>query len=248
MGPGQPLSTQIVAVSRDAADVAREIEKVPSRKIEVIRNGIDLEKFPFAERSSRGVRRRAIHVARISYAAKDQRTLLRAVRIVADAEPDFVIDIVGDGADRADLEAFCDELGLRAHVNFLGFRDDVHDLLSQTEFFVLSSVTEGVSITLLEAAANGLPIVATAVGGNSEVVVDGVSGLIVPPRSPEALAAAMLELLRDAPRACRMGRAGRQHVEENFNLRRTVARYQGLYESLLPPGRASGSKSASRRK
>lgn len=240
------LSARIVPVSGNAASVALEIERIPPLKVEVIRNGIDLERFPLTERPPRGARRRAIHVARIQYDAKDQRTLLRAVRIVADAEPDFAIDIVGDGADRADLETFCDELQLRDHVNFLGFRDDIHHLLSQVEFFVLSSLTEGVSITLLEAAANGLPIVATAVGGNSEVVVDGISGLLVPPRSPDALAAAMLELLRDRPRALRMGRAGRNHVEENFNLRRTVARYQDVYESLLTPGQVPGSETTSR--
>jgi len=231
------LSTRIIPVSRDAADVAEQVERVPPRKIEVIRNGIDLARYSFVERGARGVQRRAIHVARLSNAAKDQRTLLRAVRIVADAEPGFVIDIVGDGEDRSELESFCDELQLRQHVNFLGFRDDVQSLLSQAEFFVLSSVTEGISLTLLQAAANGLPIVATNVGGNPEVVIDGTTGSLVPPRAPEELAAAMLAMLRDPQRAGRMGRAGRQHVEEQFHLGRAVARYEELYETSLPSSR-----------
>ena len=158
---------------------------------------------------------------------------VNAVRIVADKQPDFVLDIVGDGPDRPDLEALCDELRLRAHVNFIGFRDDVHHFLSQAEFFVLSSVTEGVSITLLEAAASGLPIVATNVGGNPEVTVHGETGLLVPPRSPEALALAMLEMLKDSNRARRMGIAGRRRVEQHFDLRRSVARYEECM-SLLP--------------
>jgi glycosyltransferase involved in cell wall biosynthesis len=231
------LSSKVVAVSQNAADVALQTEKVPHRKVEVIRNGIDLERFPLARRPRRELQRRAVHVARISYASKDQRTLMSAVRIVADKQPDFVLDIVGDGPDRPDLEAMCDELGLRAHVNFLGFRDDVQHFLSRAEFFVLSSVTEGVSITLLEAAASGLPIVATNVGGNPEVTVHGETGLLVPPRSPEALAAAMLEMLKDSNRARRMGIAGRRRVEEDFDLSRSVARYEELYLSLLPARR-----------
>jgi len=231
------LSSRVVAVSQDAADVALEIEKVPPRKVDVVRNGIDLEKFQLARRPRRELKRRAVHVARISYSSKDQRTLLKAVRIVADERPDFVLDIVGDGPDRADLEALCDELHLRSHVNFLGFRDDVHRVLAGAEFFVLSSVTEGISITLLEAAACGLPIVATNVGGNPEVTVHGETGLLVPPRSPEGLARAMLEMLSDTNRARRMGIAGRRRVERHFDLRRSVAKYEELYLSLLPARR-----------
>ena len=231
------LSSKVIAVSQDAADVAMKIEKVSQRKVDVIRNGIDLAKFPLARRPRRELQRRAVHVARISYSSKDQRTLLRAVRIVADQHPDFVVDIVGDGPDRSDLEALCDELRLRSHVNFIGFRDDVQSFLSHAEFFVLSSVTEGVSITLLEAAASGLPIVATNVGGNPEVTVHGETGFLVPPRSPEALAAAMLDMLKDTNRARRMGISGRRRVEEHFDLRRSVAKYEDLYFSLLPARR-----------
>jgi glycosyltransferase involved in cell wall biosynthesis len=231
------LSSKVVAVSQDAADVALKIERVARHKVEVIRNGIDLTRFPLGRRPRRQLQRRAVHVARISYSSKDQRTLMSAVRIVADKQRDFVLDIVGDGPDRSDLEAFCDALGLRQHVNFIGFRNDVHSFLSRAEFFVLSSVTEGVSITLLEAAATGLPIVATNVGGNPEVTVHGETGLLVPPRSPEALAAAMLDMLQDTNRARRMGIAGRRRVERHFDLRRSVARYEELYLSLLPARR-----------
>jgi len=226
------LSNKVVAVSGDAAAVATEIERVPASKVAVIRNGVDLSRFPAVARRHTGTQRRAVHVARISFDSKDQETLLRAVRIVADAEPDFVLDIVGDGPDRADLEALCDQLQLRQHVRFAGFRENIHDYLSQAEFFVLSSVTEGISITLLEAAASGLAIVATRVGGNPEVVADGETGLLVPPRSPEALASAMLDLLRDRPKAATMGSAGRRRVEEEFDLNRAVAAYENLYHSL----------------
>lgn len=226
------LTDCIVPVSAHAADVARDIEKVPRRKIEMIWNGIDLDQYPYTERSPQQGRCRAIHVARLIYPTKDQNTLLRAVRIVADAEPAFQIDIVGDGPHREPLESLCDELRLRPHVKFLGFRNDVHKLLSDADFFVLSSVEEGLSLTLLEAMASGLPIVATRVGGNPEVVLDGETGLIVPAGSPDEMAEAMLAFVRNPSIAAGMGRAGRRRVEEHFDIRRVAARYEHLYESL----------------
>lgn len=231
------LSDRVVPVSGDAADVAIQIEKVPESKVEVIRNGIDLDLFPQAPRPIRGTVRRAIHVARLIYPTKDQNTLLKAVRLVADVEPNFVLDIVGDGPHRQFLENLSTELNLGKHLNFLGFRSDVHQLLAAAEFFVLSSVKEGLSITLLEAMATGLPIVATRVGGNPEVVADGETGLLAPVGNPEALAEAMLTLLRDPQRADQMGAAGRQRVEEHFDLRKVAGRYDALYRSLLARSR-----------
>src|SRR5262245_12082502 len=131
------LSDKVIAVSDDAAGVALQVERVAARKLEVIRNGIELSKFGAERRAREADRRQAVHVARLDCSSKDQRTLLHAVRIVADAVKGFQLDIVGDGPDRAGLEALCDELGLRSHVAFLGFRDDVDELLKRAEFFVL---------------------------------------------------------------------------------------------------------------
>jgi sugar transferase (PEP-CTERM/EpsH1 system associated) len=235
------LSSCIVPVSEDAARVARDVERVPPGKVLVIRNGIDLAGFPAASRPVTGPAARAIHVARL-HPVKDQATLLRAARRVADAEPGFRLDIVGDGPARAELVALRDELALGGHVRFLGCRDDVAGLLSGADFFVLSSVTEGISLTLLEAMATGLPVVATDVGGNREVVASGRTGLLVPARSPDQLAAAMLQMVRSPERTRRMGAAARRRVEEEFDLRRVVARYERLYLSLL---RRQGTRLAS---
>jgi glycosyltransferase involved in cell wall biosynthesis len=226
------LSSCIVPVSEDAAEVVRLIERVPARKVCVIRNGIDLAAFPTAPapRPARG--NRAIHVARLNL-VKDQRTLLRAARLVADAEPAFRLDLVGDGPARAEVEALRTELALDGHVRFLGYREDVRDLLAAADFFVLSSVSEGISLTLLEAMAMGLPVAATDVGGNREVVAQGETGLLVPAQSPAALAEAMLVFLRNPERARRMGAAGRRRVEERFDLRRVVREYEALYLNLL---------------
>jgi glycosyltransferase involved in cell wall biosynthesis len=111
--------------------------------------------------------------------------------------------------------------------------------LAASDLFVLSSTSEGISLTLLEAMAAGLPIVATDVGGNREVVVPGETGLLVPPGSPEPLADAMLTLLRDPARSRLMGAAGRRRVEEQFSLPRMAAEYEALYRHLLNRKRCS---------
>jgi sugar transferase (PEP-CTERM/EpsH1 system associated) len=227
------LSDRVVPVSDDSAEVAAEVERVPRRKIQVIRNGIDLGAFPAPAGARPGAGMRAIHVARLNDLAKDQTTLLRAARLVADLEPGFRLTVVGDGPDQARLLALSEELGLGEHVCFLGFRSDVSALLGAADVFVLSSLTEGISLTLLEAMAAGLPVVATDVGGNREVVVPGQTGLLVPAGSPAALAGAVLEVLHRPEQAQAMGAAGRRRVEEQFSLRHTVAQYERLYLELL---------------
>jgi glycosyltransferase involved in cell wall biosynthesis len=226
------LTDCVVAVSHDAADVAREVERVPRRKLRVIHNGIDVPAGAPQRRPAAGAVLRAVHVARLN-PIKDQDTLLRAVRRVVDAEPRFELDVIGDGPRREELLALRSELRLTGHVRFLGYRDDVPELLTGRGLFLLSSLSEGISLTLLEAMAAGLPVVATAVGGNPEVVVPGQTGLLVPPRDPDRLAAAILSLIRDPRQAADLGRAGRERVAAHFDLRRVVAAYQRLYEELL---------------
>lgn len=227
------FTDRVVPVSDDSADVALAIEKVSGKKVRRIWNGIDLERFPHHLTEVHRSPLQAIHVARLIYPAKDQKTLLRAVRLVADEEPRFHIDLVGDGPHRADIESLCDELRLSENVRFLGFRHDVHELLTESGLFILSSVNEGLSITLLEAMANGLPIVATRVGGNAEVVTQGKTGLLVPARSPRDMADAILTLVRDPALAAKYGEAGRARVEEHFDLRKVVKQYEVLYCELL---------------
>lgn len=226
------LSSYIVSVSEDAAQVARELERVPADKLEVIHNGVDLDRYPFREPRRQREEVRAVHVARLNW-IKDQPTLLRAARLVADEEPRFRLDIVGDGPERANVEQLIKELNLEGVVTLHGFRDDVSAQLAKADFFVLSSISEGISLTLLEAMATGLPIVATDVGGNREVVADGETGLLAPAGSPEALAQAMLRLSPDPTLIERMSYTARKRVETRFDLRNAVARYESLYLRLL---------------
>jgi glycosyltransferase involved in cell wall biosynthesis len=229
------LSHCVVPVSASAAAVARRIERVPARKLRVIRNGIDLADFS-ATRNGGHTGRRVIHVARLNI-IKDQKTLLHAARLVADAEPDFRLDILGDGPEREALVALRDELRLQEHVRLLGMREDVNVLLAQSDIFVLSSLHEGLPITVLEAMASGLPVVSTRAGGTPEVVIDGVTGLLVPSASPPALAEALLTLLRRPDMAVAMGQAGRRRAEEEFDVRKVTARYEQLYRRFLDKAR-----------
>jgi glycosyltransferase involved in cell wall biosynthesis len=225
------LTDCVVAVSHDAASVSREIERIPERKLRVIHNGIDLTRFA----PVKGVPnpRRAIHVARIADPPKDHTTLLRAVRRVADVVPDFHLEIVGDGPQRGAVEQLCDELRLRDNVTLMGFRSDVAERIGQCGLAMLSSLTEGLSITLLEAMAMGLPVVATDVGGNREVVAQGKTGILVPAEQPEAMAEAMLTLIRSPEQAAAMGAAGRERMEDGFNLSKVAEEYSELYLELL---------------
>jgi glycosyltransferase involved in cell wall biosynthesis len=231
-------SDQVVAVSEDASRVAVEVERIPEAKVRVIHNGVDLaDRLPPSE--WQGWSPRGITVSRLD-PVKDQVTMLRAVRRVVDECPEFRLEIVGDGPSRASLEEACVELGLTEHVAFLGYRTDVDRLLRRPLVFLLSSVTEGISLTLLEAMAAGLPVVATDVGGNREVVANGITGVLVRPRAPEALAGAVLKLIKAPGQLAAMGAAGRARAEAEFDLKVTARRYYDLYDELarargLPP-------------
>jgi glycosyltransferase involved in cell wall biosynthesis len=159
--------------------------------------------------------------------------MLRAVRLVADVHPAFTLDLIGDGPSRQDLERLCCELHLDRHVRFHGARHDARRVIPGASLLVQSSLSEGISLTLLEAMAAGVPIVATRVGGTPEVVTDGVTGLLVPPKDPQALAAAMLTMLDDRGLAERMGQLARMRTEHDFNLRTMTASYEALYEQAV---------------
>lgn len=231
-------TSRVVAVSEDAATVAREIEGVPERKLRIVHNGIDPGHFALHPPREPLKPWRAVTVGRLS-PVKDQASLLQAMRRVVDVVPTFELDIVGDGPLRGELESLAGRLGLRDRVHFRGYHGDVRPMLADADVFVLSSLSEGVSIALLEAMASGLPAVATDVGGNREVVVPGQTGYLVPPRAPDVLAAVMLRLKADPVGLERMGRAARARVEAHFNLPTVVREYEQLYLECLEPARAA---------
>lgn len=222
-------SDRVIGVSEDAARLCQRDDQRSADRISAIWNGIDVDRFDFRGPSSEPV---AISVARLSK-EKDFETLLRAVWILIKEYPDFRLKLVGDGAERPKLEALARDLKLEQNVEFLGERDDIPDLLRQAGFFVSSSTTEGISLTILEAMAVGLPVVTTNVGGNPEIVVEGGTGRLVSPRSPDELALAMRQMLADRDTWPVMGQLGRQRIEKHFNVRSMVRQYEDLYVDLL---------------
>ncbi|WP_235880354.1 glycosyltransferase [Polyangium aurulentum] len=232
------LSDKIVAVSEDAHRVALELEHVDAHRLVTIRNGVDTELFrpddPVRARRALGVPTEGLHigcVARLSK-EKDHATMLEAFAAVRARRPDAHLTLVGDGAERAALEAQRDRLGLAGAVTFAGQRDDIAAILPAFDMFALSSRTEGMSLTLLEAAAAGLPIVATRVGGNPEVVADGETGLLVPAGDPARFAEALLATAA-RPDLRAMGERARARVAERYDMGRTAAAYDALYAEVL---------------
>ena len=234
------MTDRVVAVSGDSAKVCTAIEKVNAKKVQTILNGIDIEKFiplPFgydflAEFGlSEGVSVIGI-VARLS-PEKDHATLLHACKILKEKKEEFHLLIIGDGPLREHLETLSAELDLGREVVFTGMRNDIAELLRGLDLFVLTSTTEGISLTLLEAMASGLPVVATRVGGNPEVVVDGETGFLVPAKDPQSLAKRMIDLLHNRALSIDMGKRGRRRVEEQFSIKATSQKYLTLYEEIL---------------
>jgi glycosyltransferase involved in cell wall biosynthesis len=220
---------RMVAVSQDAARLCTEEDGVSPEKVTCIWNGIDVESFPFVGPARAPV---AIAVARLS-AEKDFPTLLRAVQHAVVKVPDLKLRIVGDGPERTRIEQLRSELSLDDNVELLGERTDVPELLAGGAFFVSSSLSEGISLTLLEAMSVGLPVLATAVGGNIEVVDQGNTGRLVPAGNPNALAEAIVAVCRQPEKWHPMGIAARQRVQHHFEIRRMVAEYEDLYEQLI---------------
>ncbi len=168
---------------------------------------------------------------------------LEAAAQVSARRPDVRFLIVGDNrvnvAYREQLTRLARDLGLEKVVRFTGFRNDVAEVLSLLSVSVLASLSEGLSNTLLESMAAGIPVVATAVGGNPEAVEQGITGFLVPPKNAAALAEAMCRILNNRDLAAAMGRAGRLRVSEQFSTRAMVSESERLYAQLLAQARAS---------
>ncbi|GEJ56287.1 glycosyltransferase [Anaeromyxobacter diazotrophicus] len=217
-------------------------EGVAPERIALVRNGLDLAEF---DRAARGPGPRAgppapevIQVANMHHPVKGQEDLLRAFREVAREVPAARLVLVGDGARRPLLEALARDLGLAGRVEFAGQRRDVPALLARAAVAVSASHAEGLSNAILEALAARRPLVATAVGGTPEVIRDGESGLLVPPRAPAALAERVVRLLRDPALARRLGEAGRAVVEREHAVDVMRRSYDALYRGLLGEGRS----------
>ncbi len=196
-------------------------------KVSVIHNGIPDYVSPSSPPPADGARR-LISVGRLA-SVKAYDVLLRAFAQVSHSRPRLRLTLVGDGPERAGLERLAERLCVSTSVDFVGFRDDVPDLLAKHDMFVLSSQHEGISIAILEAMRAGLPVVATRVGGVPDTVIDGVTGVLVPPDDAPSLAQAIDRLL-ECPCSLRaIGAAGRAVQQHGFSIVRMRDRYLELY-------------------
>jgi len=236
------LTDYIVAVSDDSADLCLTLQNAPKSKVRRIYNGIDINRF--GSRVKRKEKLLALGipegcvtagmVARIC-ADKDHETLINSLEDIDCEENNFRLLVIGDGPLRGKMQSLAASRGGADYVLFTGMRNDIPDLLSELDICVLSSHTEGHSITLIEAMAAGLPCIATAVGGNPEVVEDGVTGFLVPYKNSQALAEKVLFMIRNPDLARTMGEAGRSRAKERFNIVQTVKQYTELYRKLAKP-------------
>lgn len=251
MGAAQPRSrgewlyrrtmrrTDTVAAVCEAARARFAQQGVaPRGRLLSVPNGIRIERFSLASEARRSALRSDLGLApdtRIIGSVgrlnpvKDQATLLRAFARLRGDFADAALVLVGDGALRGSLESQAAALGIADAVRFLGDRGDVRELLQAFDIFALSSLSEGYSMALLEACASGLPIVATDVGGNREIVVDGRNGLLVPPARDDALADGFGTLLRDPAGAAAMGTGGREWALREASVETMARRYDALY-------------------
>jgi sugar transferase (PEP-CTERM/EpsH1 system associated) len=254
-----PFIDRFIAVSPDLTRWLVERAAIRPNKVICIPNGIDVAAFSAARVSPRP---RVLlgdfappgsvliaNVARLDK-VKDQAGLLAAFKQLHEQAGQCAgcrLIIAGDGPEYAELQRRIEQLDLTQTVRLLGNRSDVADLLAECDVFVLPSIAEGMPVTLMEAMASGLPVVATDVGGVAAVVENGTTGTLVPPGDAQALAEALGAYVADESLRRRHGDAGRARVAVRFSMSAMLSRYTALYDTLLgrlapaaPPHMAPG--------
>jgi len=236
------LSDRVIAVSER---VRRELEEsgINPAMVTAIPNGIDLR--PYRQRTRRpskvqvddpdGTERRSFLIGTLARLSPEKGidTLIDAAKIVVTSYPSARFVIAGAGPLEADLNKKVRDLRLESYVRMPGFIDDVPGFLSGLDLYVLPSHAEGIGLAVIEAMAAGLPVVATRVGGVPEAVIDGVTGLLVPPRQPKALAQAIVRLLVDPDLARSMGASGRERAEAVFDAKAAAEKTLEVYKDVL---------------
>ena len=232
-------SSHLITVSQS---VKRRFNWLKERKIRVIYNGVDTERFspgpPYNElRRKLNLDDENIVIATVGRLSHEKglEFLISALEDIVEIYPQTKVLIVGNGNEEYhfSLQAKAKGLGLSSNVIFAGFREDIPEILRCVDVFCLPSLTEGFNRTLLESMACGLPVVATSVGGNVELVQDSLPGLLVPPNNSSALASAIVEILKNRTKARKMGMEGRRIIKENFSIETNVRQTEALYEEII---------------
>lgn len=241
----KPFVHHYMALSRDLDDYLVNKVKVPPKIITQAYNGVDTERFqpaPNGPQPIAGCPFDPAHhwlvgtVGRMQ-TVKDQvmlaQAFVQALALAPELKARMRLVMVGEGPLRAQAQAVLNEAGV-AHLAWLpGERSDVADIMRGLHAFALPSLGEGISNTILEAMASGLPVIATAVGGNADLVLHGQTGYIVPPADPQAMAHQLVALAANPEQARRMGQTGRQRVLNSFSMQAMVSTYQRVYDQQL---------------
>lgn len=231
----------LVAVGECVRQALVANEGLPLERIELVYNGIELHRYDPTRTRREALRRQMsfttdniviIQVARLNR-LKDHPTAIRAMAQLRLSCPEARLVLVGDGEERSEIELLIDDLAISDHVQLLGVRNDVPDLLQMADLFMLSSITEGVALTLIEAMATGLPCVATDVGGNCEVIVDGMTGLLARANEPFDLANKLETLCQDPNLREQFGQAGLQRALEHFDSHKMHQSMAEIYTRLV---------------
>jgi len=229
----------MVAVSKDVKRFVVERAGVSTRRVRVVYNGI-APAAPVTPGATAHLRAelglgggdRVVAVVGSLYGVKGHRYLLEAAPKVLAICPSTVFLLAGRGECEVALRAQAKSLGIDARVRFLGFRQDVQALLTLSDVFVLPSLSEGLSMAILEAMAAAKPVVATKVGGNPELIVDGETGILIECANPEALASAVTTILTDPAEARRLGENGLSRVQRRFTSAAMVRNYEAIYSTV----------------
>jgi glycosyltransferase involved in cell wall biosynthesis len=209
------------------------------RKVHVIHNGVDIAKFRSARNDrvrlfpDAGQGKLVVLVGNMHTDVKGHPWLIASAPAVHREFPDAQFILVGDGEQRSSFEKQAEDLGVIRNFRFLGRRSDIPEILASCDVAVLPSRAEGLPNAVLEYMAAGLPVIVSRVGGNAELVQDGVTGILVPPQDSAALSAALLKLLAEPSLARRLAQAGHEFAVRNFSFERFVQEVDALYTDLL---------------
>ncbi len=243
----RPFVTNYLALSADLSHYLNHYIGIPEYKLNQIYNGVDSTRFirenerqPIPDCPFQSPEHWLLGTIGRMHAVKDQMNLARATAQALQKQPALRqrlrLLLIGDGPERANIETYLAQAGLTDIAWTPGERQDAPAILRGLDCFALPSKSEGISNTILEAMATSLPVIATDVGGNPELIHAGVTGKLVPAENPAALADAILDYANNPEAATQAGIAGRQAVESKFSLDAMIEAYCALYDGLLQPG------------
>jgi len=241
----QNLGGTVVTNAVPIRDVLLGEDRFDPRKVRVIHNGVDVAKFKSARKDrirlfpDAGDGKLVVLVGNMHTDVKGHPWLIAAAPAVLEQFPDTRFVLVGEGEQRSHFEKQVRDLGFLQSFLFLGRRSDIPEILASCDIAVLPSRAEGLPNAVLEYMAAGLPVIASRVGGNAELVQDGVTGMLVPSEDSAALSAALLKLLSEPALAARLAQAGHEFTVRNFSFERLVQDVDALYAELLSEKRRS---------